>query len=538
MDRKETKRKRNDGIETRSSRAKAKKDNTNPKRRKKDTPIFIQEENDNVAVTKPASIAKKKESEEHKLKKEALMVATLDGNLFLTEKMLENGEWDTKELAKIALDGFQVLLEQRLAIMKENTLEEMKSRLENLDCNTGNRVAITINNANMRGNGIIHTADEQAIENCKLLALEKIIGQMLKNKRFEEDKAALLQLRKSLERGNIPSIRKILLGRVFSKEDLSSITLDYFIEKKTTTIDKVTTFLIEHGENLQRESIESEMKRKSCFNWDSSKSEKLKRAQWNSWSTSHLLEMASARKDCTKLVEFLLCVKNVKATREALLAASKNDCLENVKTLMPHIERGWNTDPKNLSHACRNGNFFMLVELLKDGKFHANDDNDCALVAACASGNFAMVKHLVDRCGADINCTFSQNPYLPVPKDKDNRGSAALASACRAGNLTIVEFLLNKDLLQTEKKYGYPLMEAIRGRHFHIVKHMLPLVADDDQYKSKFVWEACDQGDPHIANMLLEQGYPLVIPDDECWVREVMCTPNSEIRNILETKKL
>ena len=106
------------------------------------------------------------------------MAATLDGNVFLAENMLENGEWDTKELAKIALDGFQVLLEQRLAIMKENTLEEMKSKLENLNCNARNRVTFIINDTSMRGNGILRTADEQELERGLIFFIWTRMGEM------------------------------------------------------------------------------------------------------------------------------------------------------------------------------------------------------------------------------------------------------------------------------------------------------------------------------------------------------------------------
>ena len=132
-----------------------------------------------------------------------------------------------------------------------------------------------------------------------------------------------------------------------------------------------------------------------------------------------------------------------------------------------------------LHHACGTGNLSVVKTLTDEFNFPIGDNADFELedlemknvtpfYVATAMGYLSVVAHLIKN-GAEINCSTNLNI-----------GETALISACKTGNLDMVQFLIESGASIDLAKKGNvsPLMVACENEHADVVKLLVEYGAD------------------------------------------------------------
>ena len=158
---------------------------------------------------------------------------------------------------------------------------------------------------------------------------------------------------------------------------------------------------------------------------------------------------------------------------EGLLVSASQGLVESAAFFLKmglDVNIGPFNDITALMDACESGTFEMVKYLVERGAdIDAVDDDELgmnALMIACRDGSFKMVKYLVDN-GADIEIL-------------NNEGWNAVMFACEKGNFEMVKYLLEKgaDIHTVNVKEENALMYACKYGTFKIAKYLVEKGAD------------------------------------------------------------
>lgn len=188
-----------------------------------------------------------------------------------------------------------------------------------------------------------------------------------------------------------------------------------------------------------------------------------------------------------------------------------------------------------LTNACAKG-YLEIVRLLLDSGIEINSEGDYPLLMACAYNHSNIVSYLLKQAGITycpgqllkiaalaghvemlallVRYGLNINSTECVVINKQNTYDSALLAACRAGHVSVVDFLLAQDAIEVNQRVlnqGItPLMLACQHGHMKIVQRLLmhPRIEID-----LTTWEgenalaiACNQEHEDIVECLLRHG--------------------------------
>ena len=179
--------------------------------------------------------------------------------------------------------------------------------------------------------------------------------------------------------------------------------------------------------------------------------------------------------------------------------ASFDNCLQTAQMFHRHEIYDWlkvhsHSNAIKLAHTLYDFNYKSFFNEAKEREIDQNELNSCVM-AASSSGEYLMLKYLVETCKAN-------------PNTRDMNGFTPLFNACKNGFLPIVKYLVeqhNSNINSRTRAGLTPLQAAVSYNHLNIIKYFINELHIGKEEMNSAIYGAAAAGNLKLLKYFVEE---------------------------------